>query len=166
MLLLVATAVTRGGSELFGVAGAGQRLGPGAVGHRHSSSRASPGTNKMVWPCTEPCCLPQWAPCPQPETLTHPPRQAEGGGGEGRERAWPRALAGLAGSPRSGPAFHFVTICPPAPTMSSLLLALKQASQVIFLGHRPLPFLWHPLAFVHFGSSHPPYLCPAGHFPS
>ena len=35
-----------------------------------------------------------------------PPHQAEGGGGEGRERAWPRALAGLAGSPCSGLAFY------------------------------------------------------------
>lgn len=59
------------------------------------------------------------------------------------------------------PALVWPFICdhlppPLPPIMSSLLLALRQASQVTFLGHRPLTFLWHPLASVHLGSSHPP----------
>lgn len=67
------------GLQAFGVADAGQRLGPGGSGPQAQLQPVSSGTNKMVWPCTEPRCLPQWAPCPQPETLTRPPCRAEGG---------------------------------------------------------------------------------------
>lgn len=48
----------------------------------------SPGhlcVNKAAWPRAGPCCPPQWAPCPLPET-PHPP------GGGGGEPAWPCAL--------------------------------------------------------------------------
>lgn len=147
------------------MAGSGQRLGPrGQWATGTVSSRASSGTNKMVWHCTEPCCPPQWAPCPQPETLTRP---SAGGGERGRgtglaqSPGWPCRQLPAAQSqpnPHSGLALY-LTICFPG---SSLLLALRQISQVISSYRTSLlcgASVLHPSGLLS------PCLCLAGLFP-
>ena len=72
--------------------------GQGQQARGTASSWAVSGTNKTVWPCTEPCCPSQWAPCPQPETLSRPPcwlrELGEGGACLAPSPGWP--LSGLA----------------------------------------------------------------------
>lgn len=122
-----------------------------------ASSRASSGTNKAVWRCTEPRCPPQWAACPQPETLTRPPRLSSGG--EEREGSMPGSQPWLASqaaphclasaSPPSGLAFcdH---LSPSVFTASGCQAGLPSDLPE----QRSLIFLQRPLPSIHLGSSH------------
>lgn len=123
--------------ELFGVSGAGQRLGPGAAGQGHSLQLGH------VWQCTEPRCLSQWAPCPQPETLRRRPCQLRelGGGGSTPD---PRAPAGPTSSPPlpgpswsplawpsfCGPMFHVFRACGPQEGLESDLPELQNPTSL------------------------------------
>ena len=116
-----ATAVTLGAPSSLVCLGRVRGWGQGQQARGTASSRATSGTNKTVWLCTEPCCPSQWAPCPQPETLSRPPcwlRELGEGGA---------CLAPSPGWPLSGQPSFCISY-----SVSSGLVALRRASQVTF----------------------------------
>lgn len=152
MLSPLATAVTLGGSELFGVAGSGQRLGPGGSGPR-AQSPARPHLAQTRRSGTAQSPAVRLNGLLVLSRKLSPARLREVGRGRGAGLAqspgWPCRQLPAAQSqpnPHSGLAFY-LTICFPG---SSLLLALGWISQVI-LSYRASP-LWCPLSSIRLGS--------------
>ena len=125
--------------------------GQGAAGQGHSLQLGH------VWQCTEPRCLSQWAPCPQPETLRRRPCQPRelGGGGSTPD---PRAPAGPASSPPlpgpswsplswpsfCGPMFHVFRACGPQEGLESNLPELQNLTSRGVRWPCPPGLLHHP----------------------
>lgn len=125
--------------------------GQGAAGQGHSLQLGH------VWQCTEPRCLSQWAPCPQPETLRRRPCQPRelGGGGSTPD---PRAPAGPASSPPlpgpswsplswpsfCGPMFHVFRACGPQEGLESNLPELQNLTSLGVRWPCPPGLLHHP----------------------
>lgn len=144
LLLTWAAAVTLGGSELFGLAGAGQRLGPGCSGPRaqppagphlaqtrRSGGAQSPAVRLNGLLVLSRKLSPAHPACPREVRRGRGACLAHSPGWPRRQHptAWPRPALPLA--------WPSVTICP---LVSSLLQAVRQASPVTFLSNGALSF--------------------------
>lgn len=154
MLSPLATAVTLGGSELFGVAGSGQRLGPGGSGPR-AQSPAGPHLAQTRRSGTAQSPAVRLNGLLVLSRKLSPARLREVGR-EGGELSWPRALAGLASSSLLPSLSQTLTL--PWPFIPDHLFPR------IFTASRPwagppnnlelqsFTSLWCPLSSIHLGS--------------
>lgn len=159
MLSLLATVVTLGGSELCSVTRSGQRWAGGSgpwaqpSAWPHLAQTRRPGTAQSPTVCLNGLLV-----LSRKLSPTHP-TGLRVVGVDGGKWAWPRALAGLEGSPP----LWFGYLSPSVFTA----LALGWASQVTFLSYKALffcgahcpPSIWAPPISLS------PYLCLLGLFP-